>query len=89
VHALRRRLAGFAGTRLDAELMRLDVPGGAGSQGVEHGAGTAQQRIQGRAPCHRILDRLEPALDAAIQRVVVEALVMRLVRRAVRRRVIR
>ena len=75
MHALRRGLARLAWRSLDAELVKLDMPG-AGAQRFGRGRSEdveagAQDRVQRRMLRDCVADRLEPAGKAAIQRVVV------------------
>src|SRR5258707_11055380 len=84
MHPFRGWPALVARTRLDAELMDLDVPGlGADrrrGQTVEERVAGYKDRAQRGMRAARLRDRVEPALDPAIDRVVVAALVVRLVR---------
>src|SRR6202035_3119013 len=76
----------FAGLRLDAKLMQLDMPCCGSDLGrrhsIEQGLARLQDRGQRRVAGDRVAHRLEPALEAAIERVVVPALIVRLMRLA-------
>jgi hypothetical protein len=79
VQALRRRLAGLARSRLDAELVDLDVPcAHRGREATEQAMTEMHDRGQAGAVADRFGDRGEPARNPAIQLVVVERLVVRL-----------
>ena len=83
MHALGRGFPMLALARLDAELVRLDVPARRpGRQPTEQGAAVFQDGAHAGTVAYLVGDRLEPALDAAVQTVVVERLEVRLVRAA-------
>jgi hypothetical protein len=82
MRALRCRPADAVG-RVDAELVRLDVPRLLAVQvRAEPGEGAEQARPD-RLRLDARRDRLEPALEAAVQRVVFERLPVRAMRREV------
>ena len=78
--AFRRGLALGGQFRVDAELVRLDMPMGVWRQASENAAAEAQDRGHRRAAQNMGLDRLVMARDAAVQIVVAQALIVRLVR---------